>query len=284
MNRGGAENAPGGRYGSQATAAELGMIGRDAFSDLPSSGDHETFLDLAWKNIEHWCSSTDQRNILTKSRFPMLAASGVDPSTIEDPDNPGRVVLGPHAVLTSEDAHAKWYYVEARGSAIEQGRKDLETLENQMITMGVEPIRLRQNNQITATQTGVDEVKARSILEQWALDFINYLERCFKTGLEWQGIYGSPVDLDLTTDLTLNGNSAQQIDVLLRARAQGDLSRLTLWDELMRRDFLSAHFDPDVERSLLEEDLLFGAQSTAFGTFLNSQAINGNLVGVGGAG
>jgi hypothetical protein len=233
-------------------------------------------LDVAWKNIEHWQSSSDQRNILTKSRFPMLAASGMDPSTLEDPDNPGSIILGPHSVLTSEDPHAKWYYVEPRGSAIEHGRKDLEALENQMIAMGTDPIRLRQNNQVTATQTGVDEIKARSVLEQWAFDFTNYLERCFKTGLEWQGIDG-PVEVDLTTDLTAGANPSAEIQVLLQARRQGDLSRMTLWDELVRRDFLSSNFDPEIERAFLEEDTLTGAQNTAFGTFLNAQAVNGNF-------
>jgi Domain of unknown function (DUF4055) len=240
------------------------------------------FLDLALKNLEHWQSSSDQRNILTKSRFPILAASGMDAASLEDRDpetgkTTGSIVLGPHSVLVSEDAHAKWYYVEPRGSAIEQGHKDLQNLENQMLAMGVEPIRARQNNQITATQTGVDEIKARSILEQWAFDYVDYMERCFLTAFEWMGIYDAEIEIDLPTDFSGSGNPATEIDTLLKARAQGDLSRPTLWEEMKRRNFLSAHFDADKERGMIEEDSMIGAQNTAIGTFLNSKAIQGEL-------
>lgn len=229
------------------------------------------FLDLAWKNIEHWQSSSAQRNILTKSRFPLLAASGMDASELEDAD--GRIVLGPHSILVSQDPGSKWYYVEPRGSAIEQGRKDLENLENQMLAMGIEPLRARQNNQVTATQTGVDEIKARSILEQWSYDFVDYLERCLGTALEWQGIYDGEIEIDLHADFSVNPNPAAELEVLLRARAQGDLSRPTLWAEFRRRDFLSTHFDAEVEHAQLEQDFMLGAQNTAYGTMLNSRAI-----------
>lgn len=239
-------------------------------------------LDLAFKNIEHFQSSSDQRNILTKSRFPMLAASGIDGSSLEDRDpvtkqGTGKIILGPHSVLVSEDPHSKWYYVEPRGSAIEQGRKDLESLEAQMLAMGIEPLRVRQANQVTATQTGVDEMKARSILEQWAFDYVDYLERCFYTAFEWMSLRDATVEIDLVTDFTASNNPAAEIDTLLRARAQGDISRSTLWDEMKRRDFLSSRFDADMEKARIEEDAMIGAQNTAFSAFLNSKAINGEL-------
>ncbi len=57
------------------------------------------FLDLAFKQIEHWISSSDQRSILSAARFPMLAASGVE----IDPEDESGFAIGPFKVLYSPD-------------------------------------------------------------------------------------------------------------------------------------------------------------------------------------
>ena len=67
-------------------------------------------LDLAWLNIAHWQSSSDQRHVLTVARFPMLAGSGVPENT--------NVVVGPDRMLTTPNADGKFYYVEHTGAAI----------------------------------------------------------------------------------------------------------------------------------------------------------------------
>ena len=86
--------------------------------------------DLAHMNIRHWQSTSDQINVLTVARFPMLAVSGAT-------DSSGTVMrIGPRQLLGTKDPNGKFYYVEHTGKSIEAGRIDLQDLEDQMGTYG----------------------------------------------------------------------------------------------------------------------------------------------------
>src|SRR3546814_15204826 len=82
----------------------------------------------------------------------MLACSGAS----EEDSDP--VVIGPHKILYNEDPQGKFYYVEHTGSAIEQGRKDLEDLEKQMSMYGQQFLRQKPGNE-TATGKAIDSAE-----------------------------------------------------------------------------------------------------------------------------
>jgi len=212
------------------------------------------FLDLAYKNVEHWQSTSDQRNILTKGRFPMLAASGVDPNSVVDAS--GNLVVGPNTALLTEDAQGKWYYVEPGGSAIEAGRKDLEELMTQMTILAMDPVQT-QKGQAAQTATGktLDDAKARAPLEIWARDFGNFLERCLYNMAEWLSLEEAFVcEIEVNTDFGLNLADIGELTTLTTLRGMREITRPTLYSELKRRQVLSDFFDPDLEEALLEAE------------------------------
>jgi len=209
------------------------------------------FLDLAYKNVEHWQSSSDQRNILTKGRFPMLAASGVDPNSVLDAS--GNLVVGPHTALLTEDAQGKWYYVEPGGSAIEAGRKDLEDLEKAMAQLAMDPIQTAKGHTAqTATGKTLDDAKARAPLEIWARDFANFLERCVNNAFEWLSLEGAECKIEVNTDFGLNLADMSELTTLTTLRGMREITRPTLYAELKRRQVLSDAFDPELEEAMLE--------------------------------
>lgn len=200
--------------------------------------------DLAHLNITHWQSSSDQRNVLTVARFPILAGKGIDDTA--------KVEVGPNNYLTSTET-GEWYYVEHSGAAIEAGRKDLEDLENQMAMYGAEFLRKKPGGE-TATARALDSAENDSELGASAKDFKDLIEECLQLTAEWMGQEtGGSVEL---TSIDEEPVAADQpiLDALQKARAARDISREAYLTELKRRGALSEDFDIDEDKEKLDSE------------------------------
>lgn len=212
------------------------------------------FMDLAYKQVEHWQSASDQRNILSFARFPMLAVAGAQGAADDE------LVVGPSRVLTTTDVDGKWYYVEPRGHAIETGRRDLEDLKEEMRILGLQPLMTRTGN-ITATARALDETRVHSAVQVLAMNLEESIEIAMRFTEEWLGrakedteVYGFKVN----RDFGLSIRDTAEVDSLIRSRITGEISRKTFWAELKRRNVLSPDFDPESEDKVLEEEFLAG--------------------------
>lgn len=212
------------------------------------------FLDLAHKQIEHWQSSSDQRNILTFARFPMLACSGA--GTEEGASTTTPDTVGPNKLLTTSDPQGKWYYVEPKGDAIEAGRKDLETLCEEMRILGLQPTIGLPGN-VTATARALDETRVHSAVQVLALNLEGALNEALEKTLKWKGDTGT-ASAYVNRDFGISLRDSREIDALLRSRVAGELSRRTFWSELKRRNVLAVDFDADEEQVLLEQEASLG--------------------------
>ncbi|WP_163998668.1 DUF4055 domain-containing protein [Pyxidicoccus caerfyrddinensis] len=220
-------------------------------------------LDLAHKNVEHWQSSSDQRNVLTVARFPMLAASGVapPPGSGEDGGQGGGLKVGPHSLLTTESPQGKFYYVEHSGAAIEAGRKDLEDLKEEMAALGVELL-VRKSGSSTATEKSINTAQSHSELQALAESFGDALELAFHFAARWLGleVEDGALKVEVHTDFGLSEGDAQGLDVLFKARAAREISRQAFLTELKRRGVLAPDFNAEVDADLLQ------AEGPALGT------------------
>lgn len=226
-------------------------------------------IDLAHLNVEHWQSKSDQRNVLTVSRFPILAAAGVPAEQ--------KVTIGPNNFLTTEDVQGKWYYVEHTGAAIAAGQTDLEALEDQMATYGAEYMR-KQPGDETATGRALDSAESSSYLASTVHDFQDCVELAMKYTANWLGKDdGGSVQVD--SDVDLGEADAAELDTLNKARAQRDISRKTYLGELQKRGILADDFDEEQDAEFLEEEAkntmgdMFGGGN---GTGLPGQQPSGN--------
>ncbi len=200
--------------------------------------------DLAHLNVAHWQSGSDQRNVLTVSRFPILAASGVPADQ--------KVTIGPNNFLTTEAADGKWYYVEHTGAAIAAGQVDLEALEDQMSTYGAEYMRKKPGDE-TATGRALDAAEASSYLAATARNFQDCLEQALQFTANWLGLE-SGGSLRVNTDVDIAEADATELDILQKARAQKDISRKTFLDELQKRGVLSDDFNQEEDLAFIEEE------------------------------
>lgn len=204
------------------------------------------FLDLAYKNVEHWQSSSDQRHILTKGRFAMLAGSGVG-TPPEDSNGELLVKAGPELVLLTEDAGGRWYFVEPQGAALEAGRQDLSTLIEEMRIMGLAPLMPKDSGALTATEKAMDEAQAHSQLHEWTRRHEDHLVNCYDMIERWVDMESTGSKIDINSDFGISNRSSEEVRTLLQMRATGDLSRETLYLELQRRNLLNSNFSHDDE-------------------------------------
>ena len=201
-------------------------------------------LDLAYLNKAHWQSLSDQRNILTVARFPILAANGV---AADDP-----VTIGPNRFLTTSSVDGKWYYVEHTGKAIEAGAVDLKDLEDKMAEYGGEFLKDRPGSE-TATARALDSAESSSYLTATALGFQDCVELALDYTARWLGLDGGGsvvVSVNNTVEVTNPGDS----DALLKMRANRDISRVALLKEMKTRGVLGEDFDPDKNEAELKDE------------------------------
>lgn len=204
---------------------------------------------LAWKNLEHWQSSSEQRHILHVARVPLLFGSGFEASDLIDPDTGQPVTLGPNRLLHAANPNAKLQFVEHTGEAIAAGRVDLQDLLEQMAALGMAPM-IQRTGSVTATEKAIDQGEAVSDLKTWARRLESFLASLLDLGARWQNLEGeAAVDVFDDFGLALGGESGAQF--LIEARKNGDLSREGFIREAVRRGLLAESFDVAVNEATL---------------------------------
>lgn len=215
--------------------------------------------DLVDLNLAHWRSTSDHNNILTVTRFPMIAASGV---TNEEMEN---IVLAPRKVIASRKETSKFYYLEHSGAAVKVGAEDLAALEEKMAYYGADFLRKRPGN-MTATARALDSAEATSPLQDAVNRFNEAIDAALRITGKWMGIE-EPGNIEVTTDFGPEEVEGDDMTTLREARKLRDLSRKAFLEELRRRGVLTDEFDieADLQELEAEESMVGGATLGDFG-------------------
>lgn len=203
--------------------------------------------DLSDLNIRHWQSQSDQINVLTVARFPILSATGVDLEA-------DILEIGPKRLLASTNEKAKFGYVEHTGAAIEAGREDLHDLEEQMCQYGVDFLKKRPGTQ-TATARALDSAEATSPLQDDVIRFNDALQSAITIMGKWVSIEVPPSSVTVPVDFGPEEIVDGDLDTLKEARKLRDLSRPKYLAELHRRGALADDFDFKENDRELESEL-----------------------------
>ena len=205
-------------------------------------------LDIAYLQVKHWQSSSDQQNILHVARVPILFGAGWgDGEKTQKELTVGASfgMLGPKgATLT---------YVEVTGAAIEAGEKDIKNIEQEIQLIGMELLVQRPTGNVTATARVMDQTEADSPMQMIVTELENAVGEVFDLFAEWLNLGedgGGTVAIH--KDFGITQGDASDIRELLSARNNGEISQTTLWKEMKRRNFLSDDFTPEDEISLLD--------------------------------
>lgn len=199
-------------------------------------------MDLAWLNLVHWQSYSDQRNILRFSRFGLIFGKGMPEKMIKD----GALEIGPSKayLIAAKDADMK--YVESEGRAIEAGRKDIEDIEQKMRVLGNQPLMRDLPN--TATAEKIDEGRTVSQLQSWVRSLENGIKEALKLACQWRKI--TPKDtmgVDIYRDFEALVLGGEDKELLLKIREAGEITNVRFLKEMKRRSVFSQDMDPETE-------------------------------------
>lgn len=194
--------------------------------------------DLAYMNVAHWQSTSDQRAVLTVARFPMLAVAG------SHEVNGDTMAIGPRQLLGTRDPAGRYYYVEHTGAAIQSGKEDLESLEEIMGNYGAEFLKKKKAASRNPQDRVYDVNEATSELQRIILTFIVAVNAALKITADWQGVaekdgevYGGTVHVN--NDFTITDSNANDLQHLAQARVNGDISLETYLASLQRLNVIA---------------------------------------------
>lgn len=204
---------------------------------------------LAWLNLAHWQSMSDQRNILRYARSAILFASGFTKQEVD-----AGITLGPNSFVHSTNPEADLKYVEHAGAAIEAGESDLKRLEERMEILGMQPL-IRQSGDVKATGQAINEAKSQAEIQAWIRDLEAALYEMFSMSAVWIGA-NVPDDfmVDIYSDFAMAGGSNNELAELLKARLAGQIRHATYLYEMKRRGVLSEMVDVGAEVTECQSD------------------------------
>ena len=194
-------------------------------------------LQLAWLNLAHWQSMSDQRNILRFSRVPILHGRGFTKEEAEG------IEIGPNAIINSDSPEASLVFVEHTGAAIKTGEEDLKRLEERMEVLGSQPTS-GKSTIVTATEKGIDEGRNMSTIQQWVRTLENGFEEAYGMAAKWVGVE-LPADfsVDVFSDFQVAIHTTEDATLLLKSCQASKISVETYLNELRRRGILSDMVD-----------------------------------------
>lgn len=222
---------------------------------------------LAWLNLAHWQSSSDQRNCLRFARLAMLFFSGI---RREEAD---KIVPGPAGIFHSENPDARGGFIEHGGKAMEIGRLDLQDLEAAMAILALEPM-LQQTGNPTATAKAIDEANIQSNLLKWVRALERSLRNIFALAAVWlDETLPKDFSIDVFDNFGLTIRAEWEIQRLLDMRAKRSITVKTLLQEVKLRGLLSEGVDIAAELDSLANE---GPDLSALGALLPPKTVPAN--------
>lgn len=200
-------------------------------------------IPLMEKNVEHWQSSSEQRNILHVARTPLLF--GKQLTTIDAEGNP--VKLTTDALIASDSADGELKFVEHSGKAIGAGVIDLERLESQMEALG--GMLLLPDTTKTATEQRSKDSKGDSRLHGLIANLESALEQCLGFHGDWLG-EDVTAEVSVYSDFSIQGVDFMTAKDLLESRQSGQISHSVYVNALKKRGGLPDTVDSE---DMLEE-------------------------------
>lgn len=192
-------------------------------------------MDLAYLNVKHWQSQSDQDTILHVARVPILVMISAEG---------GELVVGASASIKLPDG-GDLKYVEHSGAAIAAGETSLEKLQDQMIQTGAELL-MPQPGQRSATEANNDAEANKSELQRIVEAFEDSLDQCLWFMAQWAGLPDGG-HVSVYKDFAAGSLSDAAGQLILAFQQGGLITKRTAIIQAQRIGVLAPDIDPDDE-------------------------------------
>lgn len=223
-----------------------GLTGINFIPFVPLYGKRKGFMcgkaplmNLAYQNVKHWQSQSDQDTILHVARVPILFAKGFPSDTV--------IAIGSSTAINLSEAteHADLKFVEHTGKSIEAGQKSLDSLQQQMVEAGAELLVSRPGKR-TATEDSNDEEGNRCDLQRSGEGFEDSVDLALRYAAIIASLQKSG-NVTLYKDYAAASLSDASAKLVLDLQMAGLLSKPTVLREQQRRGVISSDIDPEAE-------------------------------------
>lgn len=205
-------------------------------------------LELAFMNVQHWQSKSDQDTILHVARVPILFARNMGDCTL---------VVGASQAVQGNGENADLKFVEHTGKAIEAGRLSLLDSEDRMRQIGAELLVIKPGK-TTVAQTMSDEAPGMCVLQSIIQNLEGSLDAAMALTAEWVATeYAGKVQIFDDYGVSTLGEAT--LKLLRDMNVDGTLSDETLFHEAQRRGELSADLDWEAEAERIKQNVPKGA-------------------------
>lgn len=198
-------------------------------------------LDLAYTNLAHYQSGSDQRNILHIARVPFLLGTGFEEGELENTE------IGANRIILATNENANIKHIEHTGQAIGAGRTDLKDLESQMGMLGADLLISKSVSRQTATARRMDQSESMSTLQLTLRSIEQMLEQAYFIAGEWLGVDASEVSISIGDDLSVV-TEPNPTNALIALKDSGLLTDEQVIDEAKRQGILSSYFKLSPDR------------------------------------
>jgi hypothetical protein len=194
-------------------------------------------LDIANLNITHYQRQADLIHALHIAAMPTLVLEGWDDTT-------GSATMGVNYAIAMQPGN-KAYYVQADATSFDAQMAELQSLEQQMSTLGVTKLFGQKFVAESAEAKRIDQAQSNSVLSILSQELESCLNQAFAYAARYVGI--EPPQITIDRDFDYYRLLGQDIAVLAQLNQMGKISDPLLLEILRRGEILPDNIDIDTE-------------------------------------
>ena len=198
--------------------------------------------ELCHVALEYYRCLARQTEIENFSGWPILAGQG-----IAKPEGEVNITVGPHVTLFAQPAgegNPKWEILGPDAALVAEIAKGPERIMEVFSKLALEPTLPKSN--VTATSSAIDNSRAHSAIESWAISLKNALDEGLMFTAKWLAI-ADVTTANVSTDFAALVGGADEAKVLAIAQQRSVISAKTERNELKRRSILGPDAPSDEE-------------------------------------
>ena len=185
-------------------------------------------LDIANLNITHYQRQADLIHALHIAAMPTLVLEGWDDTT-------GSATMGVNYAIAMQPGN-KAYYVQADATSFDAQMNELQSLEQQMSTLGVTKLFGQKFVAESAEAKRIDQAQSNSVLSIISQELESALNQAFAFAAQYVGMESPEVTID--RDFDFYRLIGQDISVLTQLNQLGKISDSLLLEILRRGEIL----------------------------------------------
>ena len=195
-------------------------------------------LDIANLNITHYQRQADLIHALHIAAMPTLVLEGWDDTT-------GTATMGVNYAIAMQPGN-KAYYVQADATSFDAQMKELQSLEQQMSTLGVTKLFGQKFVAESAEAKRIDQAQSNSVLSIISQELESALNQAFAFAAQYVGI--EPPEITIDRDFDYYRLIGQDVAVLAQLNQMGKISDAMLLEVLRRGEVLPDNINIEDER------------------------------------